>query len=111
MAKPIVGSPSIFMAYELYIYPPNGAKATATPETIVAAFASAGLPCSEQPDQFGHWLVLDGSESALNLTIKDGVVIGAGFRFASEDDESLVQKVADVFKSVGFQVSDDEGEL
>ena len=42
---------------------------------------------------------------------KDGIVTGASFRFATEDDESVVQRVADVFKSVGFQVSDDEGEL
>jgi hypothetical protein len=100
-----------FVAYELYIYPPNGATPTATPQSIIAAFASADLPCSEQPDQFGHWLVLDGVESALNLTIKDDVVTGGGFRFVTEDDESVIQRVADVFKSVGFLVSDDEGEL
>jgi len=99
------------MAYELYIYPPNGVASTLTPQSVVAAFASAGLPVTEEPDQFGHWLVLNGVESALDLTIKDGVVTGAGFRFASEDDESVVQRVADVCKSVGFLVSDDEGEL
>jgi hypothetical protein len=99
------------MAYELYIYLPNEVKPTATPQSVVAAFASAGLPCTEQPDQFGHWLVLDGVESALDLTIKDGVVTDANFRFASEDDESVIERVAEVFKSVGFLVSDDEGEL
>jgi hypothetical protein len=99
------------MAYELYIYPPNGVTPTVTSQAVVSVFASAGLPCTEQPDEFGHWLVLDGVESALDVTIKDGVVTGAGFRFASEDDESVVQRVADVFKSVGFLVSDDEGEL
>ena len=99
------------MAYELYIYPPNGVTATVTPQAVVAAFTLAGLSCTAQPDQFGHWLVFDGVESALDLTIKDGVVTGAGFSFASEDDESVVQRVTDVFKSVGFLVSDDEGEL
>ncbi len=98
------------MAYELYIYP-NNVMPTATPQSVVAAFTSAGLPCMEQPDQFGHWLVLEGVESALDLTIKDGVVTGAGFRFVSEDDESMIQRVADVFKGAGFLVSDDEGEL
>ena len=99
------------MAYELYIYPPNDAQQTVTPQAVVAAFVAAGLPCAEQPDQYGHWLVLDGIESALDLTLKDGIVTGAGFRFATEDDESVVQRVADVFKRVGFLVSDDEGEL
>ena len=98
------------MAYELYIYLPNGAPQAVTLQTVIGAFAAAGLPCAEQPDPFGHWLVLDGIESALNLTIRDGVVTGAGFRFVTEDDESVVQRVADVFKSVGFLVSDDEGE-
>jgi hypothetical protein len=46
------------MAYELYIYPPNGAPHTVTPQAVVAAFVATGLPCAEQPDQFGHWLVL-----------------------------------------------------
>jgi hypothetical protein len=99
------------MAYELYIYSPSGAPQSVTPYAVVAAFIAAGLPCTEQPDEFGHWLVLDGVESALNLTIKDGVVTGGGFRFVTEDDESVIQRVADVFKSVGFLVSDDEGEL
>ena len=99
------------MAYELYIYPPNNVAPTATPQSVVAAFTSAGFSCIEQPDEFGHWLVLDGVESALDLTVKDGIVTGAGFRFASEDDELVVQRVADVFKSVGFLVSDDAGEL
>ena len=99
------------MAYELYIYPPDDVTPTVTPQAVVGAFATAGLPCTEQPDQFGHWLVFDGIESALDLTIKDGIVTGAGFRFVSKDDESIVQRVTNVFKSVGFLVSDDEGEL
>jgi len=99
------------MSYELYIYPPGDVTSTATPQSVVAAFTSSGLPCAEQPDQFGHWLVLDGLESALDLTVKDGVVAGACFRFASEDDESVIEKVVDIFKSVGFLVSDDEGGL
>lgn len=71
----------------------------------------AGLPCTEHPDQSGHWLVLDGYESSLDVTLKDGVVTGANFRFATQDDEAVIQKVADVFKSFGWSVSDDEGLL
>ena len=47
----------------------------------------------------------------MDLTIKNGIVTGAGFRYASEDDETIVQKVADVFKSIGWLVPDDEGEM
>ena len=107
----VVRPRSTFMAYELYIYPPEGATPRVIPQSVVAAFASAGLPCTEHPDQSGHWLVLDGIESALDVTITDGVVSGANFRFVTEDDELVIQRVADVFKSLGFLVSDDEGEL
>jgi len=69
------------------------------------------IPCTEHPDQFGHWLVLDGYESALDLTLKDGVATGANFRFTTQDDEAIIQKVADVFRSFGWSVSDDEGVL
>src|SRR3954469_18660279 len=99
------------MAYELYIYTPEGVEPSGTPESVVRAFASAGIPCAEEPDEFGHWLVLDGIESALDLTTKDGGVTGANFRFVTEDDDSVIQRVADVFKGLGFLVSDDEGDL
>jgi len=99
------------MAYELYIYPPEGVPQNLTPQAVAAAFVAAGLPCIEQPDQFGHWLVLEGIESTLDLTVKDGIVTFAGFRYVTADDMSIAQRVADVFKSMGLLVSDDEGEL
>lgn len=99
------------MAHELYIYPPADRPPTLMAQAVVAAFAAAGLPFTDRPDQFEHWLVLDGIESPLYLTIKDGIVTGAAFRFVPRDDESIVQRVADVFKSLGFLVADDEGEL
>jgi hypothetical protein len=98
------------MAYELYIFPPEGAKGL-EPVVIVEAFTKAGFVCSEEVDDFGHWVVLEGRESSLNLTIKDGVATGAGFRYSPEDDSSLVESVAETFKSIGWLVSDDEGML
>jgi len=97
------------MAYELIIYQAEGTPQTTKAQTIVDAFENAGLPCVEQPDDFGHWLILEGFESALDLTIRDSIVTGAGFRYTSEDDEAIIQKVAVVFKSIGWLVSDDEG--
>jgi|SRR5688572_11692978 len=99
------------MAYELYIYPPEDAPHKLTTQAVVAAFVAAGLPCTEQPDEFGHWLVLDGFESALDLTVEDEFVTGAAFRYATKDDMAIAQRVADAFKTLGWHVSDDEGEL
>jgi hypothetical protein len=98
------------MAYELYIFPPEGTKGL-EPRVVVDAFAKTGLTCSEQPDDLGHWLVLEGWESSLNLTIKGGVATGAGFRYAPDDDPILIENVAEAFKSIGWLVSDDEGML
>ncbi len=98
------------MAYELYIFPPEGASGVPT-QTVVEAFRKAGVSCIEQPDDDGHWLVLDGFESALDLTIKEGVATGAAFRLVTKDDPSVIEKVAAAFKSIGWQVSDDEGFL
>ena len=92
------------MAYELYIFPQEGAPPTTTTQTVVEAFARAELPCTEQPDQFGHWLLLEGFESALDLTVKDGIVTGAGFHYATEDDMSIAHRVADVFKSTAILI-------
>ncbi len=96
------------MAYELLIWAEEGAPKP-TVRDIVSAFAMAGLHCTEQPDEFGYWLVLKDFESALDLTLTDGVPTGANFRFASEDDETIIQTVAEVFKGLGWSVSDDNG--
>jgi hypothetical protein len=99
------------MAYELYIYPPNDVTPSATPQAVTDALTAAGLPNKQQPDKMAHWLVLEGFESALAVTIQEGIVTGANFRFASDDDLSLVERIVDVFKGLGFAVSDEDGEL
>lgn len=98
------------MAYELFIFEKDGTPKT-TPPQIVAAFESAGQPCTEEPDEFGHWLVLEGYESALNLTVKGGSVTDANLRVSPSDDPAIIDKVVDVFKNLGWSVGDDEGEL
>ena len=98
------------MAYELYIFPPEGAPGVPA-QTVVEALAKAGISCKVEPDEHGHWLVLEGHGSALDLTIKDGVATGAGFRYTTEDNPAVVEKVAGAFKSIGWLVSDDEGTL
>lgn len=98
------------MAYELYIFPPEGAPGIAA-QAILEAFGKVGITCKEEPDEHGHWLVLEGHESALDLTIKDGIATGAGFRYTTSDDPAVVEKVAGAFKSIGWLVSDDEGML
>jgi len=99
------------MAYELYINLPDKAPRPITSQAVVAAFAAAELPFAEKPDSYGHWLVLDGIESTLDLTIQDGLVTGAGFRYATQDDDAIIEPIIEVFKSLGFAVGDDEGEL
>jgi hypothetical protein len=99
------------MSYELRIYSPNSGGPILTPQTVVAAFNAAGLPCVEQPDKYGHWLVLEGFESALDLTLKAGFVIKANFRHVERDDPKIIPKVVAVFKGLGWYVADNEGNL
>lgn len=98
------------MGYELFIFPPEGGAGVPS-EKIVEAFGKSGIRCTEQPDDYGHWLVLDGIESVLDLTIKDGFATYAGFRYAMTDDPTVAEMVTAVFKSLGWQVSDEEGFL
>jgi hypothetical protein len=95
------------MAYELYIFPPEGAPGVPT-HAVVKALQEAGIRCKEAPDAYGHWLVLEGHESALNLTINEGIASGAGFRYTTRDDPTVIEKVAGVFKGIGWLVGDDE---
>ena len=55
--------------------------------------------------------MLKDCESALDLMVTEGVATGGNFRFVTQDDQSLVDKVAEAFKAVGWQVFDEDGEL
>jgi len=98
------------MAYELYLVALEGTDGIPTSQ-IIGALEAVGVVATEQVDAMGHWLVLKGCESALNLMVTDGVATGGNFRFVTQDDQSLVDKVVEAFKAVGWQVFDDEGEL
>lgn len=98
------------MGYELYIGP-TGTSPGLPSSTIVKALAGFGIRCTEELDEFGCWLLLDGFESTLNLTIKDGLANFVGFRFSMQDDPSLIEKISEAFKGLSWTVSDDEGLL
>ncbi len=99
------------LGHKRYISSSDGPSTGLTPRAAVAAIGAAGVSCMLSPNQFGPWLIIDGIESAVALTLHDGFVTGAEFRFAREDDQSVVQAVANVFQSAGFRVADDEHEL
>ena len=98
------------MAYELYLVAPEGADGTPTSQ-LTNALRAVGISATEKSDAFGHLLVMDGYESALDILVTDGVATGGNFRFVTQDDQFLVDKVTEAFKAVGWQVFDDDGEL
>jgi hypothetical protein len=98
------------MGYEIYISPTDGKSSTSL-DAVVNAFNAAGLSGTIQTDEFGHWLVFNGHESALNMEVKDGIVKCGGMKFSGKDDPSLLDKVVEVFHGMGWSVGDDEGEL
>jgi len=97
------------MAYELHLYPPNSVSAMRTVHALAEALSQAGLSPVERPDSFGDWLDLEGHESRLHLQVRDGFVTYAAFRYVTEDPESIVTTMTDVFHKLGWQVSDDDG--
>jgi hypothetical protein len=98
------------MGYEIYTWP-NDDKSSTPLDVVLSAFSAAGLPVTVETDEFGHWLVFNGSESALNLDVKDGMVKGGGMKFSGEDDPCLLDKVDGVFRGINWAVGDDEGDL
>jgi hypothetical protein len=99
-----------FMGYEIYIWPKDD-KQTTPLDSFVDAFNTAGLSVTVQPDQFGHWLIFGGHESALNLEVKDGIVKGGGMQFSAAEDPSLLDRVVGVLRGLDWAAGDDEGEL
>jgi hypothetical protein len=98
------------MGYEIYIWP-RDEKQSASVDSFVNAFSAAGLSATVQQDEFGHWLVFSGHDSALNLDVKDGAVKGGGMKFSAAEDPSLLDKVVDVLSGLDWAAGDDEGEL
>ena len=97
------------MAYELHLSPSDSISTARTVSAVVEALAVAGLSAVERPDSFGHWLDLEGHESRLHLQVRDGIVTYAAFRYVTEDAEGIVTTITDVFHTLGWRVSDDDG--
>jgi predicted DNA-binding transcriptional regulator YafY len=68
----------------------------------VQQLVSAGLPCREEPDEFGHWVVLEGRESTLNFTVEEDAAVFVTFDMSSDDPSEFLEAVERVFAEAGW---------
>ena len=79
------------------------------PHEIGAALGEAGLQVTLEEGPLALRLHLRDWESLLCLYLRDGEAESGAFRHESPDNESIIQRVAAAFKSIGWEVEDDAG--
>jgi hypothetical protein len=95
------------MAIELYYAPINEA-ATIPFDELLKELTAAGLPCKvelESEDMF--WVLLDGHESSLLASVRDGHLVFATFGVSLKDDTTIVDKLDVVMLKAGYSAGDD----
>jgi hypothetical protein len=95
------------MPVELYYAPINEA-ATIPLDELLKSLSEAGLPCRiEAESEETFWIILDGHESTLLATVKDGQFVFGTMAFSLEDDTTVIDRVAEVMLQAGYSAGDD----
>jgi hypothetical protein len=76
----------------------------------VRRLAEAGYPCREEPDEFGHWIVFDGLESTLNVSVEDGAAVFVTFEISLSDPAEAIEGIGRVFAGAGWDTEPGEYE-
>jgi hypothetical protein len=77
---------------------------------FVGRLAKAGYPCREEPDEFGHWIVFDGLDSTLNLSVEDGAAVFVTFEISLSDPAEAIEGIGRVFAEAGWDTEPGESE-
>jgi hypothetical protein len=75
----------------------------------VRRLAEAGFPCREQPDEWGHWIVFDGLDATLNVSVEDGAAIFVTLDLPYDASEAF-ETIERVFAEAGWITGPDEYE-
>lgn len=92
---------------EIYLVPREG-NPRATVADIVQRLTSAGLPCREEPDEWGHWVVFDGRESTLNFSVDEGGAAVFVTLDLADDGAEFLSAVECVFLKEGWETGEDD---
>ena len=95
------------MPIELYYAPINEA-ATIPLDELLKELTAAGLPCKVEPESEDmFWVLLDGHESTLLASVKDGHFVFATFAGSLKDDTTVMDKLDVVMLKAGYSAGDD----
>ncbi len=76
----------------------------------VRQLTEAGYPCREEPDEFAHWIVFDGLESTLNVSVEDGAAVFVTFEMSLSDPAEAIEGIGRVFARAGWDTEPGESE-
>jgi hypothetical protein len=95
------------MPIELYYAPINEAAAIPIDE-LLKELTAAGLPCKVEPESEDmFWVLLDGHESTLLASVRDGLFVFATFAGSLKDDTTVIDKLDVVMLKAGYSAGDD----
>src|ERR1051325_10925827 len=89
-------------------YAPTKKAANITLDALKEHFTAEGLPCTIEPEGSLSWLALDGFESAVLVSIKDGLAVFSPLHLdISSDDPSVAESVERVFQALEWSAEED----
>jgi hypothetical protein len=68
----------------------------------IRRLTDAGFPCHEESDEGGHWIVFDGLQSSLVVSIEDGAVVFVTFEMSLSDPDEAIEGIGPVFAEAGW---------
>lgn len=89
------------MSIEATFVLPDGAPRRPVGE-LVDRLAGAGFSPREEPDEYGHWIVFDDLESALNVSVVEGEAVFATLEISPSDSTEAIDGIGRVFTAAGW---------
>jgi hypothetical protein len=76
----------------------------------VRRLTEAGYPCHEESDEYGLWIVFDGLESTLVVSVEDGAAVFVTFEMHHDDPVEAIEAIGRVFVEAGWETESGEYE-
>ncbi len=68
----------------------------------VRRLTEAGYPCHEESDEYGLFVVFDGLESILVVSVEDGAAVFVTFEMSLSDPFEAIEGIGRVFAEAGW---------
>lgn len=96
------------MGVEIYIWRPDEDPGQPLGDYL-RRLTEAGYPCREEADEWGQYIVFEGRESVLIVSLDDeGALCFATFAMSSTDPPEFVEEIERFFVDDGWSIGPDE---